>query len=145
MKGFLVAFVALASTGCGSSEDDRPFTDCGSLTGGFQVTEKRESGTCPESTDPFSINLTAKPDQTVEVEFVEFDITCGGPVNSCNVRGNCPTRAGMPEMITGNVSIDLTIAPASLQGSYNVTLNPNAIPDIPDGCNGRFKITGTRR
>jgi hypothetical protein len=146
MKRFLTWIAALATLGCGSSDEKREFTECGPITGGFQVTERLESGTCPLSTDPFTINVAAKPDQTANVEFPDFGIQCGGvAVNGCSLRGNCATRAGMPPIVTGNVSVDLTIQPAGIQGSYSVTLNPGAVADVPNGCTGRFTISGTRR
>jgi len=146
MKRFVVSIAAFAALSCGSSEEKREFTECGPITGGFQVTERLESGTCPLSTDPFTINVAAKADQTADVEFADFGIQCSGAaVNGCTIKGNCAIRAGMPPVVTGNVSVDLTIQPAGIQGSYSVTLNPGAVADVPDGCTGRFTVTGTRR
>jgi hypothetical protein len=141
----LVSIAAVAAVGCGSSDEKREFTECGPITGGFQVTERLESGTCPLSTDPFTINVAVKADQTADVEFPDFGIQCtAAAVNGCNVKGNCAIRAGMPAAIIGNVSVDLIIQPAGIQGSYTVTLNPGS-PDVPNGCTGRFTVSGTRR
>jgi hypothetical protein len=144
MKRWLLSLAALTTLGCGSSEDERAFTDCGSIGGSFQATERVESGTCPVYGDPFSINVTANADQTADVEFVEFDITCGAAVNGCSLKGNCPIRSGMPEMITGNVSLDFTLETTGIRGSYTVTLNPGSAAS-PNGCTGRFAVNGTRR
>ena len=145
VKGFSIALAALTCAGCGSSDEDRAFTECGALSASFQVTEQLVSGNCAVSSDPFTINVVEKADQTADVDFPDFGARCGGAVNSCNIKGNCAIRAGMPEMITGNINIDLTIQPNGIQGSYGVTLNPGAFPDVPNGCTGRFTVTGTRR
>jgi hypothetical protein len=145
MKRLLASLGALSALACGSSDDEREFSgDCGGISAAFQVSEQRVSGTCPVSSDPYVISVTGKPDQTADVNFPDFGLECGGAVNACNIKGNCPVRAGTPEAIVGSVSIDLTLQPTGIQGSYSVTLNPGGVPDVPDGCTGRFTVSGTR-
>ena len=141
MKGCLVAFAALAVSGCGSSSE--VVGECGSMSGSFLVTERRESGTCPVATDPVTMNVTTNADQTADVSL--FDVRCTGTVNACNITGSCPIPdPDVPNIITGNVSLDLTIARDSIRGSYTVTLNPGS-PGVPDGCTGTFAVSGPRR
>jgi hypothetical protein len=141
-RGPLLA--ALLTVSCGSSEDREFGGDCGSMTDNFAVTERRESGTCPASTEPFTIGVVTDPDGNAEIVFQEFGLACNGTVNGCTIKGNCVVSAGTPPETAGSVALELVIRPDGLSGSYSVTLD-RGHPLVPDGCSSRFVLSGTRQ